>query len=77
MDSLRSVYNRHLTFSPSQLREDCIGICGRQLLERIGPVYSEVTITCLRAEDHFSGKEVDAAIDFKRLVIDQLESCRV
>ncbi|KAL9028794.1 MAG: hypothetical protein Q9196_002888 [Gyalolechia fulgens] len=76
-DSLRSVYNRQLTSSPSQFRQECIGICGRQLLERMGPVYSEVTMTCLRAEDHFSGKEVDVAIEFQRLVIDKLDSCRV
>lgn len=69
-DFLLSVYNRQLTSSPSQLREVCIGICGIQLLERMGPVYSEVTMTCLRAEDHFNGKEVDAAIEFQRLVIE-------
>ena len=76
-EPLSGVYNKQLTSSPSQLQDDYIRLCGIQLLERMGPIYSEVTMTCLKAESYFSGTEVDAAINFQRLVIDKLESCRV
>ena len=76
-ECLNSVYRRRLTFSPSQLRDEYIKICRRQLLERMGPIYSEVTMTCLRAESHFNGKGADAAIAFQSLVMNKLESCRV
>lgn len=57
-ESLNNYYNKQLTSSPSQFRDDYIGLCGRQLMERMGPIYSEVTMTCLGAGYHFSGKEV-------------------
>ena len=76
-ESLSSVYKRQLTSSPSQLRKEYIRHCEKQLLERMGPIYSKVTMKCLESESHFSGKEADVAVAFQNLVIDELKSCKV
>jgi hypothetical protein len=76
-ESLGNVYNRQPMSSPSVLRDEYIRICDRQILDRMGPIYSEVTRTCLQAESRLGGAEADAAIDFQRHVIDKLEICRV
>ena len=75
-ECLSSVYKRQPTSSPWERRDEYIRRCGRQLLERMGPIYSDVTMTCLKAESHLSGKEADTAMDFQSL-IGKLDSCRV
>ena len=63
--------------SPSKLKDECIRICGRQVLERMGPIYKGVVMTCLGTDSQLNGAEEDVAIDFQRDVIERLDSCRV
>jgi serine/threonine protein kinase len=75
-ECLNSV-DKNRVMSPSKLRDKCISICGKQILERMGPIYKEVVMTCLEAESQLSGAEADVAMDFQKDVIEKLESCRV
>lgn len=73
---LSNIYNKRPESTPSDLREQYIQDCNRHVLQRMGPTYHEVTLTCLQAESRFRGKEEDVAVDFQHDVVDKLESCR-
>ena len=80
-ECLGNVYNnpKHLEVSAWEVKEEYMKICNKQILERMGPTYHEVTRTCLEAgetKSKFSGKEIDTTISFQRNVINKLESCR-
>ena len=76
-ECLSSVYNTKLDLSPRELQEQYIRICETKILERMGPTYCEATKVCLLADSRLKGTENDVALDFQRLVIDRLETCRV
>lgn len=80
-ECLGNIYNnvKRLEYTPGELKDEYREICNNQILERMGPIYHEVTKTCLEAAEaksNFSGKEVDIIVDFQRDVVDKLESCR-
>lgn len=80
-ECLGNIYNnvKRLESTPWELRDEYMKICNNQILERMGPIYHEVTRTCLEAAEaksNFSREEVDIMVDFQRDVVDKLENCR-
>ena len=81
-ESLGSLYKnpKYSKLDAWGLRDEYMKICNNQILERMGPIYHQVTKTCLEIAEAVSesnGKEMDLAVNFQRDVINQLESCRV
>ena len=74
-ESLSKVHTRHSTYTPSQLRDEYMKICNKQILERMGPIYHEVATTCLQSDVQLIGEEDTVALNFQRDVVDKLGRC--
>ncbi len=68
--SIKNIYDRYPTYSPSKLREEYINSCDRDLGRAMGSIYQGVTKTCLEygsGTDDFGGQ-----LNFQSDVVNKL-----
>ncbi|KAI9892303.1 MAG: hypothetical protein M1814_001502 [Vezdaea aestivalis] len=78
-ESLSAIYlsAKGVKLSHWGLRDEYVKLCAERILERMGPIYSEVILKCLHWEPQADAKEEDAAVEFQTQIIENLESCIV